>query len=1730
MKKKFLFFLQINLLILPLMTVTIHAADFSSLHDIPFINERYDISVSISDRGTRFLHVQSYFHDDFPEAFFQLFYNEYSENNHLLRFNKTPVQRESDFHFLVDYGHLYELCIVAIQNQNISGATTIQRIIPSTLISVQRNDYSVNDVPQSRKRNNQNQNLSVTLDISQQNFPLINLTSAILYDGLPFDGNNYEKLDISNFLVKEDNRIQTIRRIFAPASQGNSRIVDILFVIDVSRSMVNEAEAVKKTVSAFGDKFEQNRIDFRIALLPYGGNFSYSTPEGTVLHNGIFHDTATAFMNDVNQMKFDGGTECSYNAMEKALYGYQWRPVTQKLLFLITDEPHDTSCVYSEKKILDALRKELNLILYIVCPSTEHSYDFFDNGFINVKIKKDLDNQQGLEVVFNNIFKEINEDIINQYIVQYETDNRTIDGNCRTVELTVDFEHPTNGNIINSDSTQYCPNQILTLMLSPETEQLSNAPQRKNAPLKIEAMLKQTTSAGAPLPYTLTLHYTNSSVSSFKTVEMKPNSFDSQLFQTTIPAADVLQPYIKYYIVASGDKGKYTYPADQPSYTPVVISVMPNTPPIIKHQPVINTLQNTSISIKAEVEDVSAYLKSVTLFYRKKGDFLYQSISKSTSDKQVLFEAVIPEASVSSHGVQYYIVAMDNHGASNAIGTAEEPLEIFVSNPDTPDLPMKTIGNIVIFADEFIQDDTDDYITRASGNVMIGTTSGNGPLIKTSTSLLLHYDKRSVTSLSTGDIIAVNIKRDTISYPEHIPLYSGSFEIDCISNPPVLNSSSGSSLLKLVQNIPFYFPSENFRISLGSDELTLYDLRLQLSQGFHMNLSIGNIILSQSGNTTQKCTTRESLNTACPYDRSKSLVISDLQFEFDLLAQSYQGNGELLVSNIIGFQDKGISASFECQQNPFSIQSISGEIKYSNYPQEDVILPSTYDQTLHLVISNGVYHLDLSEKLPVITGYGEIVFRDADGIISSVNQHSKHEFLHGNMNFSIDLSGKTILSGDMWLFDRIHLTNATLVVRIPYKISADLNIQENLLGQLDLSVWKSKNQVEISGLNVMNWNIPKDTPWLGGQSIQNHMVSLLVQLSSKGVEQAGFESNYHLFFMPFSISLDIAPDSDLKIQVKGWQDISSSHTITPANNNQLNFNINQMYTQLAIVSSCDKQSVNFDIEFSDTKGNLKSYSSEEVSPFMGNDSEFPMTINDIFFMKNMDTHESCYAINHPIGGDYKLTIKNASDIGNYQMKLFIPDPIPSIQLLAPSSDQIVKAGQNVSIRWHTENADDNAQISFYIGDDMSGTNGIRIQTNLNEGSTSNTCIWTVTDDIPAGTYFIYASLSDNKHAPVFSCSTARMTVTKENISSVPEYVVAIPQEGGTKILWNPVSDSDILGYRLHVSETTETKQSVYDIGVGTDAEYLLMGLKQNQSYGIAVSVIDSQGNESQLSQPVTFVSTTEGEGGNPDLILNIEDSCVTYTTGEPMRITAVIKNIGNYTAYSANISCYYGPATPQNLIQSQMMPELSPEKNHPLTFRIDEYSDLSKNKGGKDIYITIGDVELQDINTENNVGVIPNDTLFNARNGLIFQSANGYQLELVPGNFILTQLKCIAPESITDTKDKPENFSYDLIEMTFETFNETNVEIIFPKALPENFKLYSHTSENGWQALPHTTDTAKKSVLVKFTDGGMCDEDNVQNSSIKSIFGLAVLPETDHVVESKSEDSSSCFISILKNN
>lgn len=144
-------------------------------------------------------------------------------------------------------------------------------------------------------------------------------------------------------------------------------------------------------------------------------------------------------------------------------------------------------------------------------------------------------------------------------------------------------------------------------------------------------------------------------------------------------------------------------------------------------------------------------------------------------------------------------------------------------------------------------------------------------------------------------------------------------------------------------------------------------------------------------------------------------------------------------------------------------------------------------------------------------------------------------------------------------------------------------------------------------------------------------------------------------------------------------------------------------------------------------------------------------------------------------------------------------------------------------------------------------------------------------------------------------------------------------------------------------------------------------------------------------------------------------------------------------------------------------------------------------------------------------------------------------VESLSDTVALVSIKSLSTETIADKSVK---LGFGLI--GFKLYLQggvktASVKIHFSKQVPGNAKLYKYTAENGWTAYEHAVfATNRKSVTLVLEDGGIGDEDGVENGVIVDPSGIAYeedSPTTSDSASVSTGDASSgaggggCFIS-----
>jgi len=157
----------------------------------------------------------------------------------------------------------------------------------------------------------------------------------------------------------------------------------------------------------------------------------------------------------------------------------------------------------------------------------------------------------------------------------------------------------------------------------------------------------------------------------------------------------------------------FTLPSEG-SNQPFKISVLPNDPPLITHTPMTLVSTGQDAVISASVADTTNNVKQVTLYYRRVGRVVYESVSMNgNSQTDVQFTATIPGKAITANGLEYYIAAADDLGATTTSGTLDNPIEPTINRgPNITHTPVGSIQegeNLVISAKVV---DTQNVVTR----------------------------------------------------------------------------------------------------------------------------------------------------------------------------------------------------------------------------------------------------------------------------------------------------------------------------------------------------------------------------------------------------------------------------------------------------------------------------------------------------------------------------------------------------------------------------------------------------------------------------------------------------------------------------------------------------------------------------------------------------------------------------------------------------------------------------------------------------------------------------------------------------------------------------------------------------------------------------------------------------------------------------------------------------------
>ena len=494
------------------------------------------------------------------------------------------------------------------------------------------------------------------------NFPMIYVTARATDNGQPVSD-----LSASNFSVTENGHAQTsFFKVTPPDTGGNVRLADIVFLIDTSGSMGEEIASVRNNVRGFADALEASDVDYRLGLVQFGQSANGGHP--LLVGTGLTPDADT-FKGWVGTLGADGGSEYGFEAVRLATQQFSFRPGTQKVFVLISDEDSDDRDKQSTINLIQA-----NSVT--VHTAVDASFGTSQSDYVDASSIRGVSGGLSFPITgnFTTILDTIAGQTADTYIIRYQTDNPALDGQVRTVVVTA-----TDGTSSDSITATYVPGGAPIIAFTAETTNLLGQSLVAGTSPTISAIV---TDATAPFVQGVTLYARKTgSGAAYTTVNMVHQG--GNVYAANIPAGLVQSPGVDFFLRATDGQVTSSYPHLDPTTNPYQIAVLPNVAPAISHTPPASALAGQQVDLNVRVLDSTYNVAKVTVYYREKGDLLWNSttVTYSTSPTDVTETLTIPASNVAGQAIQYYLEATDDLGLSAQwpIGGADHPHELAVA-------------------------------------------------------------------------------------------------------------------------------------------------------------------------------------------------------------------------------------------------------------------------------------------------------------------------------------------------------------------------------------------------------------------------------------------------------------------------------------------------------------------------------------------------------------------------------------------------------------------------------------------------------------------------------------------------------------------------------------------------------------------------------------------------------------------------------------------------------------------------------------------------------------------------------------------------------------------------------------------------------------------------------------------------------------------------------------------
>lgn len=492
---------------------------------------------------------------------------------------------------------------------------------------------------------------------SSQNFPLIYMNVNVQSFGA-----DLTTLNQSNFSVYENNVLQSnLFEVTPPNAGGGQRVADIVFLMDNSGSMGDEQAAIRNNMIAFVNQLVASDVNFSLGLCRFGQSSNSGNP--FLEDNGQLTTNATYFK-DVVWMRnnVSGGREPGYYAITQSASGFNFRPGSQKIFIILTDETPNQGGATQQQAIDACLNNSINL----------YALTNYESAALNQVATATGGRFYNITDSFLNILNDISQSIGSNYLIRYSSSVDACNGVLRNVNVVVNH----NGHQANV-ATSYMPCQSISVQRTNATIALHNTAWAENSTLPIGVTV---TDNFEPYANSVKLFYKRTSAFTYQSVNMVNTS--PSVWTANIPTSSVLSPGVDYYITASDGQNTVSSPSTNPVGSPYQIAVLPNVAPVIMHTPIQYINPGASVNVQAEIIDNTNSIASTEVFYRRFGDRIYTT-SQMVHLYSNTYQFSIPGNFIVNTGLQYYIKAKDDLGVASYRGNEDNPIFVGVNYWET---------------------------------------------------------------------------------------------------------------------------------------------------------------------------------------------------------------------------------------------------------------------------------------------------------------------------------------------------------------------------------------------------------------------------------------------------------------------------------------------------------------------------------------------------------------------------------------------------------------------------------------------------------------------------------------------------------------------------------------------------------------------------------------------------------------------------------------------------------------------------------------------------------------------------------------------------------------------------------------------------------------------------------------------------------------------------------------